>query len=57
MEAFALYANAIKHKKHALCLLTVSDSFVSKKQMSPLERQTSMNGMIKLALELACKLS
>jgi purine-nucleoside phosphorylase len=55
MEAFALYANAIKTKKHALCLLTVSDSFVTNESMSPEKRQTSFNDMVKLALETAIK--
>lgn len=56
MESFALYCSAIKLKKQAICLLTVSDSFVTKKQMSPIERQTSMNNMVKLALEMSVKL-
>jgi purine-nucleoside phosphorylase len=55
MEAFALYANAIKTKKRALCLLTISDSFVSKKSISYEKRQTSFINMIKLALETAIK--
>jgi purine-nucleoside phosphorylase len=53
MEAFALYANAIKLKKRALCLLTVSDSFVNKTSMTPEKRQTSFKDMINLALETA----
>jgi purine-nucleoside phosphorylase len=56
MEAFALYANAIKNKKRALCILTVSDSFVSEKSMSPLERQTSLTNMVTLGLETAIKI-
>ena len=56
MEAFALYANAIKTKKHALCLLTVSDSFVTQKSMTPKERQTSFRDMITLALETAIRI-
>jgi purine-nucleoside phosphorylase len=53
MEAFALYANAIKTKKNALCLLTISDSFVSEESMTPEKRQTSFKNMITLALETA----
>jgi purine-nucleoside phosphorylase len=56
MEAFALYANAIRNKKNALCILTVSDSFVSKKSMSPEERQTSLKDMVVLGLETAIRI-
>jgi purine-nucleoside phosphorylase len=55
MEAFALYANAIKEKKNALCLLTVSDSLVTHESMPPLQRQTSFKDMVVLALETAIK--
>jgi purine-nucleoside phosphorylase len=51
MESFALFANAIKLNKKAACILTVSDSLVTKKATSALERQTSFNKMIKIALE------
>jgi purine-nucleoside phosphorylase len=53
MEAFALYANAIKTKANALCLLTVSDSLVTHKSMSPEQRQTTFKDMVTLALETA----
>ncbi|WP_027124166.1 purine-nucleoside phosphorylase [Mycoplasmoides pirum] len=56
MEAFGLYANAIKEKKKALTLLTVSDSLITKESLSSLERQTTFNTMVKLALEMACEL-
>jgi purine-nucleoside phosphorylase len=56
MEAFALYANAIRNKKNALCILTVSDSFVSKKSMSAEERQTSLKDMVVLGLETAIRI-
>lgn len=52
MEAFALYANAIKTKKQALTLLTVSDSLVTHQAMTPEERQTTFKSMVKLALEM-----
>ncbi|WP_052663378.1 purine-nucleoside phosphorylase [[Mycoplasma] testudinis] len=55
MEAFGLYANAIRNKKQALTILTVSDSLVTKDSMSPLERQTSFRNMISLALEMAIR--
>lgn len=56
MEAYALYANAQYLKKNALTILTCSDSFFSKKQMSSKERQESTKTMIKLALNTAIKL-
>jgi purine-nucleoside phosphorylase len=56
MEAFALYANANKTKKQALCLLTASDSFVNKESMTPLQRQTSFKDMVTLALETATQI-
>ncbi len=56
MEAFALYANAIKLKKNALCILTVSDSLVSNESLSADDRRTSFKSMILLGLETALKL-
>lgn len=53
MEAFGLYANAIKNQKQALTLLTVSDSLVSGEMLSAQERQTSFKNMMMLALEIA----
>ena len=49
MEAFALYANAIKLNKKALTLLTVSDSIPNKLEMSSQERQTSFINMMETA--------
>lgn len=51
MEAYALFANAIKLNKEAAVLLTCSDSLVTKEEMSPEERQTSFKNMIILVLE------
>ena len=53
MESFALFTNANILGKEAACLLTVSDSFVSKEALSSKDRETNFNEMIKLALELA----
>ena len=54
MEAYILYLIAKKFNKNALCLLTVSDLSYDKSQnLSAKERQTSMNDMIKLALDIA----
>ena len=53
MESFALFHNANVLNKHAACLLTISDSFVSKVELSSEERQNSFNEMMKVALETA----
>lgn len=53
MESFALFNNARVLGKNAACLLTISDSFVSNKQTTPEERQTSFTNMMKIALEAA----
>ncbi|MGL5268365.1 MAG: purine-nucleoside phosphorylase [Spiroplasma sp.] len=53
MEAFALFSNAIYLKKDAACLLTISDSFVSKQALSADARQSSFEKMMFLALEAA----
>ncbi len=52
MESFALFHNAnVLHKK-AACLLTISDSFVSEKQLSAKEREQALDDMIQVALEV-----
>lgn len=54
MEAYALYCNAVRAKKSALCICTVSDSFVhNKENLSSEEREKGFSDMIKIALELA----
>jgi purine-nucleoside phosphorylase len=53
MECFALYCNAAHLGKKALTLLTCSDSNVTRKEMSPEERQTSLHAMFDVALDLA----
>lgn len=53
MESFALFNNALILGKKAACLLTVSDSFVTKKVTTAEERQTAFTNMMKIALELA----
>lgn len=50
MESFALFHNAKVMNKNAACLLTVSDSFVTKEETTPEERQNSFTTMIELAL-------
>lgn len=51
MESFALFHNAMVLKKNASCLLTISNSFITKFETDPKERETSFNDMIKVALE------
>ena len=53
MESFALFANAQKLNKKAACLLTISDSFVTKEETSPKERQTAFTKMMEIALDTA----
>jgi purine-nucleoside phosphorylase len=53
MEAFALYANAIKLNKNALCILTVSDSLVTHESLSSEDRRTTFKNMMILGLETA----
>lgn len=53
MEAAALYMNAARAGKRALCICTVSDSLITGEETSAEERQNSFTGMIELALETA----
>ncbi len=51
MESFALFANAQLLGKKAACLLTISDSLVTKEETTPKERETAFSDMMRLALE------
>lgn len=51
MECYGLYLTAQKLGKKALGILTVSDSFHLKEQITPKEREKSFNDMILVALE------
>ena len=53
METTALYTIAAKYRKHALTLLTVSDSIVTGEMTTAEERQNTFQSMMKIALELA----
>ena len=55
MEAAALYMNAARASKRALCICTVSNSLVSGEELSADERQNSFTQMIELALDIAAK--
>ncbi len=52
MECFALYCNAANLGKKALTLLTCSDSNITRREMSPEERQNSLNAMFDVAFDL-----
>lgn len=54
MESFALFHNARVLGKQAACLLTISDSFVTKEVTTAEERQTAFVNMMKVALETFC---
>ena len=56
MESFALFHNANMLGKQAACLLTISDSFVTKQELSADDRQNAFAEMMKLALETAIAL-
>ena len=53
MEAAALYMNAAKAGKKALCLLTISDHLYTGEELSATDRQLSFGKMMEIALELA----
>ena len=56
MESAALYLNAARYKKNALCICTVSDQLVRHEYLTADERQTGFEEMMKVALETAVKL-
>lgn len=51
MESFALFYLAKKFNKQAACVLTIVDSHLKKVNLSPDDRQTSIDKMTILALE------
>ncbi|AVN64718.1 MULTISPECIES: purine-nucleoside phosphorylase [Mesoplasma] len=53
MESVALFANAIKAKKQAACLLTISDNLVTKEVTTAEERQNNFMQMVEIALDVA----
>jgi len=55
MEAYSLYVNAALNHKRALCLLTISDSFVEAGELTPEQRQTGLSDMIEVAIAAAEK--
>ncbi len=55
MESYALYTTAMRFKKRALCLLTVTDHFIKKEKLTSEQRQLGLAKMIEVALETAEK--
>ena len=54
MESAALYCNAARAGKNALCICTVSDSFLYPEENTTAEeRQNSFTQMMEIALEIA----
>ncbi len=54
MESAALYCNAARAGKKALCICTVSDSFLyPEENTTAAERETTFTAMMKIALEIA----
>lgn len=53
MEAAALYMNAARAGKKALCILTVSDHIYTGESLSAEDRQLTFKDMMEIALEIA----
>jgi purine-nucleoside phosphorylase len=53
MEAAALYMNASRAGKKALCILTVSDHVFTGESLSAEDRQLTFRDMMEIALEIA----
>ena len=56
MEAAALYMNAARYGKRALCICTISDHVLKGVETTSAERQTAFTQMMKIALETAVKM-
>ena len=52
MEAAALYMNAARAGKKALCMLTISDHLYKDEKLSARERQLGFDNMIQIALDM-----
>ena len=53
MEAAALYMNAARYGKRALCICTISDHILTGEETTSQQRQTSFTAMMKVALDTA----
>ena len=56
MEAAALYMNAARYGKRALCICTISDHVLKGVETSSEERQTAFTQMMQIALETAIRM-
>ena len=53
MESAALYLNAARAGKKALCICTISDHLLTGEALDAEQRQNSFHEMMELALEIA----
>ena len=53
MESAALYLNAARAGKRALCICTISDSLVTGESLPAADRQNTFTQMMEIALEIA----
>jgi purine-nucleoside phosphorylase len=53
MESAALYMNAARAGKKALCICTISDLIDGGEATTPEQRQNAFHDMIQVALEIA----
>ena len=53
MEAAALYMNAARYGKRALCICTISDHVLKGVETTSQERQTAFTAMMQVALDTA----
>ena len=53
MEAAALYMNAARYGKRALCICTISDHILTGEETTSDQRQTAFTTMMKVALDVA----
>lgn len=56
MEAAALYMNAARLDKKALCICTISNHLITGEELSAAQRETEFTNMIEIALETAVKM-
>ncbi len=57
METAGLYATAAEAGKRALTICSVTDNLVTKEELPPAERQSSLRRMMEIALETAVRMA
>jgi len=57
METAGLYATAAGAGKRALTICSVTDNLVTKEELPPAERQSSLTEMMEVALETAVRMA